>query len=131
VSGGILAPVAHLARHRPDHSHGPGGWVVHPHPHEHDGAHHESHEHVRLEPKTTGGETATTPHELEADPLEADHGHASLAHFNLALLSAPPPLALPNPRPAGVLDPAPSPRGVALFHPGFPRPRPPPVLAPS
>jgi hypothetical protein len=139
VCGGILAPATHLAWHRPDHSHGsagqglalgaegrgragdrhagppgdvhgPGrpGPVRHGHPSGH------------------GEDDASARPPATAEPLDAIHGHGSIAHFGLALLSAAPPLALPTPEPAGVLPRPERPRAAALFQPSFPLPRPPP-----
>ena len=124
VGGGVLAPVAHLAWHRPGHSHGPDGAAVvdrhpqaHPHPHAHP---HEGHDHA-----DDHGESAVT------EPLEVPHGHGSLAHFGLALLPAPPPLELPAPAASGTAPPEERTQPSALHHPRFPRPRPPPGLVAS
>ena len=134
VCGGILAPATHLAWHRPDHSHGSGGQGLalgaeahgraghrHGHPHGHRHGHLSGHG----EDEARAGRPAT------AEPLDAIHGHGSIAHFGLALLSAPAPLALPTPEPAGVLPPPAHPRAAALFRPSFPLPRPPPPAARS
>lgn len=98
-----LAPVAHLATHRPDHTHGPetghdheaAPRAAHSHDHDHDG---------------------TAP----ADPASSEHGRASAAHFDLALLAGPPPPFLPPP--AETL--APPPDAVARWHhaPALPQP---------
>jgi hypothetical protein len=82
---------------------------AHPHPHPH--------------PATEAG-----PGD-EAQPVEPTHGHGSLAHFGLALLSGPPPLPLPLPERAGDVEVDASPHVAALFRPDFPLSRPPPVDA--
>ena len=97
-------------------------------------AHADSHAHpsphrasdVATSPPTEEGSPAPR---AEAQPLESIHGHGSIAHFGLALLSAAPPLALPAPEATGERPGAPHPRAAALFQPGFPLPRPPPAAA--
>jgi hypothetical protein len=144
VGGSVLAPVAHLAWHRPGHSHGADGRTVvhpqpHPHPHPQDDADvhpHEGHAHAdhhgeALEPRRVAGTAAAGPENALTEPLEAPHGHGSLAHFGFALLSAPPPLELPDPAPAGVAPPEDRTHPDALHHPHFPLPRPPPGLVAS
>jgi hypothetical protein len=140
VGGGVLAPVAHLAWHRPGHSHGPdGGTVVHPQPraHPHPHAHpHEGHDHAdhhgeAHEPRRAAGETPPGAESAVTEPLEVPHGHGSLAHFGLALLSAPPPLEVPGPAPSGAAPPEERTQSAALYHPRFPLPRPPPGLVAS
>lgn len=156
VGGGVLAPVAHLAWHRPGHSHGADGRTVvhpqphahphpdpHPHPHDeadvhaHPHAHpHEGHAHAdhhgeAHEPGQVAGTALAGPESALTEPLEVPHGHGSLAHFGLALLSAPPPLELPAPAPAGVAPPEERTQPAALHHPRFPLPRPPPGLVAS
>jgi hypothetical protein len=128
VCGGILAPATHLAWHRPDHSHGPGGQgfalraEAHGRAGDRHGHPHDDHQH----PSGHEEDEARARPPAAAEPLDAIHGHGSIAHFGLALLSAPPPLALPTPEPAGFLPPPASPRAAALFRPSFPLPRPPP-----
>jgi hypothetical protein len=143
VGGSVVAPVVHLARHRPDHTHGPGGWIatfehgarphrhphVHSHPREQGASGHEAPSPGAVLPETVDGESPAAHRGLAANPLEAAHGHGSLVHFGLALLSAPPPLPLPTPRLTAVLAPTASRRATALFHPTFPLPRPPPAPA--
>lgn len=104
-----LAPLAHLATHRNDHTHGPETGHDHeaaPHAalaHDHDDADHDhddwfgddhgdasEHEH-----------DGTTP----ADPTSSEHGRASAAHFDLALLDGPPPPFLPPPAETLALPP--------------------------
>jgi hypothetical protein len=141
VGGGVLAPVAHLAWHRPGHSHGVDGTTIlhpqpdahpHPHPHSHDDAdaHPHAHPHEGHAQADPHGE-AHEPLGPATEPLEVPHGHGSLAHFGLALLSAPPPLELPAPAPAGVAPPEERTQPAALHHPRFPLPRPPPRLLAS
>ncbi|MGD8896246.1 MAG: hypothetical protein PVJ73_09450 [Acidobacteriota bacterium] len=131
VCGGILAPATHIAWHRPDHSHGPGGQGLglRAEAHGHAGRRH-GHPHDDHQPSSRHGEDeARARPPRAAEPLDAIHGHGSIAHFGLALLSAAPPLALPTPEPAGVLPPARRPGAIALFRPSFPLPRPPPPAA--
>jgi hypothetical protein len=90
----------------------------HPQPHRHASSH-----------GTAGQERASDG--PSAEPLEAPHGHGSLAHLGLALLSAPPALAVPAPRLTSTRPLTPRARAVALFHPGFPPPRPPPAPTPA
>jgi len=166
VAGGILAPVAHLAWHRPDHVHGktaafevhasrgsarprgteglgPGAWSLeeasrhehpaearspglpHRHPHPHPGFGHRT-----TEAAPAAEDNPATP-DPGAEPLETTHGHGTLAHLGLALLSASPPLPLPTPRLVGALPRMGHPCVAALFHPRFPLPRPPPTTASS
>ena len=162
VAGGVLAPVVHVAWHRPDHAHGrAAAFEVHPsrgsaRPHrtedlgpeswsregasrpEHApeaGGHGSPHGHPHPHPGSGQHATEATPAVGEdpappgpgAEPLETSHGHGSLAHLGLALLSAPPPVPLPTPRLMGALARREHPRVAALFHPGFPLPRPPPT----
>jgi hypothetical protein len=172
LGGGLLCPAAHMAWHRPDHTHGPGGATIafdvgkaprerargtdhtprlrspvarhaHPQPHTHahatatrserasrrgaPGVVHHTHPHP-AEPASPGSgpETRPGPAARDVPPTSPGHGHGSLAHFGLALLSAPPALTLPPPEPAGDLIPSVHPRGAALHQPSFPLPRPPP-----
>ena len=145
VAGGVLGPVAHLAWHRPGHSHGPDGQTIAFDVEAHGRAVHRhatppAHDHHavpdRPEPVRHEHEAHSHPpdHEARARPsgaesLDSTHGHGSLAHFALALLSAAPPLALPTPEPAGVVPRAAHPRAAALFHASFPLSRPPPEAA--
>jgi hypothetical protein len=143
VGGGVVAPVAHLAAHRPDHTHGPGGWIAtfrtessphsahrhphaHPHPHEREGSVHAIPSSGGPGPGTTREPGPATKHDLVAHPLETTHGHGSLVHFGLALLSAPPLVPLPVPALTALVEPAAPDRAAVLFHPVFPLPRPPP-----
>jgi hypothetical protein len=152
VGGGLLAPVAHLAWHRPGHSHGPDGGTTalavesghaadhrdgdrhaHPHPHAHP---HEGHDHAddhgeAHELRRAAGETPAGAESAVTEPLEVPHGHGSLAHFGLALLSAPPPLELPAPASSGAAPPEERTQPAARHHPRFPLPRPPPGLVAS
>jgi len=166
VPGGVLAPLAHLAWHRPDHAHGravasevhhlggsarphraeglgPGGEAPkEPSRHEHAAEarwHRSPHGHPHPQPGPGQRATEATPAAGDdpappgpgAEPLDTAHGHGSLAHLGLALLSAPPPVPLPTPRLMGGLSRRENPRVAALFHPGFPLPRPPPTSASS
>ena len=105
---------------------------VHPHEHRHT-AGGPAHPAPTIDPTgsapTDGGSPARP--DGKAQPLEPAHGHGSLAHFELALLSAAPSLALPAPELTGVLPPAPHPRATVLFQPSFPLPRPPPAARPA
>jgi hypothetical protein len=110
---------AHADSHAHAHPHaGSGHGHAHPSPHRASD--------VATSPPTEEGSPAPR---AEAQPLESIHGHGSIAHFGLALLSAAPPLALPAPEATGELPGAPHPRAAALFQPGFPLPRPPPAAA--
>jgi hypothetical protein len=162
AGGGLLAPAAHLAWHRPGHSHGPGGVTVdlgvpappasvaapvrslpaaveggehvdghlhrHAHPHRH-GRHDGETAHATPEPARGDPAPARKPPAPDGpatEPLEVPHGHGSLAHFGLALLPAPPPVALPAPSPIGYVADAGRVQPAALRHPDFPLSRPPP-----
>lgn len=100
-----FAPLAHLATHRNDHTHGPESAPVDrsashgSRAHDHDDADHD--------------------HD-EDTPASPEHGRASAAHFDLALLDGPPPPFLPPP--ADTL--APPPDDVARWHhaPALPQP---------
>ena len=118
-----LAPLAHLARHRNDHSHGPETADHHAaaaddHDHEHD----DEHDHGGWFPDDDHGEAADHDHDGDVPPAPAspDHGRDSVAHFALALLEGPPPPYLPPP--ASTL--APPPDVVARWHhaPALPQP---------
>ncbi len=85
-----VAPVAHLARHDDDHTHGPDRSSP---PHSDPSADHDH-----------GKEHDHAP---ESSDIPAnDHGQASAAHFGLALLQGPPAPFLP--RPATTLAPPPA-----------------------
>jgi hypothetical protein len=122
LGGGILAPVLHLARHRPDHTHGPNdepvGLGEHPRELPADHAHGDDHDH------------ADAPEAVRSKALPpVDHGHGSPSHFGLALLPAPPPIEVPLPALAGPIPPQPRERPAVLHSASFPRPRPPPSPA--
>jgi hypothetical protein len=121
-----LAPLAHLATHRPDHTHGPepghdheaAPRAAHSYDHDHDDADHDhdgwfADDHGE---SSDHGHDGTAP----ADPTSSEHGRASAAHFDLALLAGPPPPFLPPP--AETL--APPPDAVARWHhaPALPQP---------
>ena len=74
------------------------------------------------------GETSGRPG-LETQPIDPQHGHGSIAHLGLALLSAAPPLPLPLPAPAAFVPPPTRLQVAGLFQPTFPRPRPPPAAS--
>lgn len=122
-----LAPLAHLARHRNDHTHGPEATshhaaAVNDHGHEHDDEHDDEHEHDGWFTDDDHGEAADHDHDGDAPaaPASPDHGRDSVAHFALALLEGPPPPYLPPP--ASTL--APPPDQVARSHhaPALPQP---------
>lgn len=158
VGGGVVCPVAHMAWHRPGHSHGAAGQAVaftvsarigaagdpsspglgrrrpdergprheHSHPHSH------SHPPAPARPLPTSGPDGDAHAASGGEPpLDSGHGHGSIAHLGLALLSAGPPMALPLPAPAGLTPLAAHPRPAALFRPAFPLSRPPPAAASS
>jgi len=123
-----LGPGARSREEASRHAHGaadrsPGPPHRHPHPHPDFG-------HRATEAAPAAEDDPGTPGP-GAEPLETSHGHSSLAHLGLALLSAPPPVPLPTPRLMGALARREHPRVAALFHPGFPLPRPPPTNASS
>jgi len=150
VGGGLLAPALHITWHRPDHSH---GWAAAVDVHSSEGSaaprpakahgsrglaptetarHSHSHPHSHPHPHpghgtTPAAEEQSAPPAPQTQPIERTHGHGSLAHLGLALLSGPPPMALPTPRLLGLVPRRAHPRVVSLFRPGFPRPRPPPT----
>ena len=125
--GGVAPSVAPRSRgHRHAHVHS------HPHPH--------AHPHTAVPPHPAPPEPeapATSSPRGEAPgpaaeghpPFPPGHGHGSLAHFGLALLSAPPPLALLAPEPAAERPLVAHVRVAALQRPSFPLPRPPPARA--
>ena len=96
-----LVPATHLATHRNDHTHGPTLPAAGP-----DARHHDDHAaaHRTGRAHDHGVPVAVTPHDDQAPPAPAapdDHGRASSAHFDLALLEAPPAPFVPLP--AGTL----------------------------
>jgi hypothetical protein len=120
-----LVPATHLATHRNDHTHGPAfpaaGSGAAPDD-DHAAAHRTGRAHDH------GTPVAVAPHDSHAPSAPAppdDHGRASSAHFDLALLEAPPAPFLPLP--AGILARAP---GVALHWSHAPPLAHPPVRGP-
>jgi hypothetical protein len=108
---------------------------LHAHPHArlgHAGAH-EERAHAPAELHEPAAPPAPSDGRHAATPLPAplDHGHASIAHFGLALLGAPALLAVPAPQPGEWVVVARSTAALRLFHPSFPRPRPPPPSRPA
>lgn len=109
-----LAPVAHLATHRNDHTHGPELGTLDDAAHE--AAHRAGpvHDHAdELTPEERAwlngddaaaaqgdGPAGTTgngaPAHSHGSPLH-DHGRGSVAHFGVALVEGPPPLLVPPP----------------------------------
>ncbi len=118
-----LAPLAHLARHRNDHTHGPEtadhhAAAVDDHEHEHEHADEHDHDGWFAEDH---GDAPDHDHDGSAPPpASPDHGRDSVAHFALALVEGPPPPYLPPP--ASTL--APPPDDVARWHhaPALPQP---------
>lgn len=108
-----LAPVAHLATHRNDHTHGPELAVEHDHE---DAAELTPAERAWLdggEPPPVSGEADEEhgrgePHS-HGSPFD-DHGHDSIAHFALATLPGPPPPIVPPPPEAVAPPPNHAPR---------------------
>ena len=110
-----LSPLAHLATHRNDHTHGPDAADAHEaahrggHAHEHDDADHETDD----ADADHGHDDAVTHDDADHDhddrtpprPSSSDHGRASAAHFDLALLDGPPPPFLPPPAATLALPP--------------------------
>ena len=103
-----LAPLAHLATHRNDHTHGPeaGEHTTAPRPalpHGHDDADHDHDDWFGDD----HGEASEHEHDGTApvDPTSPEHGRASAAHFDLALLDGPPPPFLPPPAETLALPP--------------------------
>ena len=123
-----LAPLAHLATHRPDHTHGPEtghdhaaaprAAHSHDHDHDHDDANHDDDDWFADD----HGESPDHDHDgtAPADPTSSEHGRASAAHFDLALLDGPPPPFLPPPADTLALPPD----TVARWHhaPALPQP---------
>ncbi len=113
-----LAPVAHIATHRDDHTHGPAGDHEEPHrsaaptdqahgrqqphgqPHDHDD-HDDRHGHDGASATHAHPDADAAPGHGDAPAVpvghEPDHGQASAAHFCLALVQGPPPPHLPPP----------------------------------
>ncbi|MGE3888189.1 MAG: hypothetical protein AB7H81_17280 [Vicinamibacterales bacterium] len=133
-----LAPAAHLATHRNDHSHGPEFGTLDDAAH--DAAHRAGlpHDHGdELTPEERAwlngddapieygdGTAATTgdaaPPHSHGSPLH-DHGRGSVAHFGVALVEGPPPPLVPPP--AETIAPPPDAR--ARDHRAPARPQPP------
>lgn len=128
-----LAPLGHLATHRNDHTHGPDAATgreaarhagrAHEHDDDHDDADH-THDDGFADDH---GDAPAHDHDdgAPADPTSPEHGRASAAHFDLALLDGPPPPFLPPP--AETL--APPPDVVARWH-HAPAPPQPPARGP-
>jgi len=135
---GQFAPLAHLATHRNDHTHGPDVTSEHEaahragRAHDHDDFDHQAdddadhghdhdddHDHA-----VTRDDHDDTDHDhgggTPQGPASPDHGRASAAHLDLALLDGPPPPFLPPP--AETL--APPPDVYARWHhaPALPQP---------
>ena len=105
----------------PRHEHPDTHSHPHPHPHRHPPP-----------PPDHGATPAEAEHEPASgaprtQPIERTHGHGSLAHLGLALLTGPPPLPLPTLRLMGVAPRTDRPLVGALSPPRFPLPRPPPT----
>lgn len=145
VLAGHVAPVVHLATHRPDHTHGPtlealdaaGHRAAHraslPHRHDVDRREFDSHPQARRSGPQSGrlssgdcpaSGLAPEPPTLPGAPTR-DHGRESVAHFGVALLEGPPPPIVPPPAEAI----APSPDGRPPRH-GRPLTHQPPVRGP-
>jgi hypothetical protein len=158
LGGSVVAPVWHLARHPPDHTHGPGGSTVTFHVHGAEADHdHEvarslparepakarrAHSHPGMAPAhdhaaERPAEGAPGPPAPRSEhgpctshvPIPLEHGHGSLAHFGLALLGAPPVVPVPEPEPTPDVVVVPRLAALRLLQPSFPRPRPPPPVA--
>lgn len=130
VGGGFLGPVWHLTHHRNDHTHeADGSTTALGQGDAEEPDHHHSHE--AEEPAEEQAAPSDGRHEATPLPAPLDHGHASIAHFGLALLGAPALLAVPAPQPGEWVVVARSTAALRLFHPSFPRPRPPPPSRPA
>lgn len=100
----------------------------HPHAHGHAGAHADlAHTPAEVHEPAAPARPSEAHHAAAPLPAPLDHGHASLAHFGLALLGAPVLLPLPAPEPGEWISAATRTATLRLFHPSFPLPRPPPV----
>lgn len=91
-----VAPLAHLATHRNDHTHGPELPADHDDDHDRDADHDEfdadhDHDHDDATVDHDGGTPAP------GHPSSHEHGQDSAAHLLLALLQGPPPPFLPPP----------------------------------
>jgi len=99
-----LAPVAHLATHRNDHTHGP---ELAPHADDDDAD--------ALTPAEAawlaGGDWPPEPAPHSHGSPFDDHGHDSVAHFALATLQGPPPPLVPPPAETIAPPPNHTPRG--------------------
>ena len=84
-----LGPVAHLASHRDDHTHGPDSIAR-----AHAGAHRDgrAHDHHQADDRRDGPSPPDPAREHDSG-----HGQWNSAHFGLALLEGPPPPSLPRP----------------------------------
>lgn len=112
-----LAPLAHLAHHRHDHTHGPETTAHHAVPAD---AHGDEPDHDSWL-ADDHGDASDHDHDSSAPPPASPaHGRDSIAHFALALVEGPPPPYLPPP--ASTL--APPPDDVARWHhaPALPQP---------
>ena len=123
-----LSPVAHLATHRPDHTHGPRSKVFETAAHEtahraglpwaHDGANEgrppgwrassaAQRAHPSPDSEEAGHDHSRGEHRSHELPA-GDHGRESIAHFGVALLEGPPaPIVAPPPQ---SIDPPPDAR---------------------
>jgi hypothetical protein len=126
-----LGPVAHLATHRNDHTHGPefasAGNAAHEVAHRlgrpHD--HADAGEDLTAEERAwLAGDEAPTP---DSSGSRHDHGRESAAHFGLALLQGPPPPLVPPPSATIAPPPDTAPRRYARPTPLQPPTRGPPA----
>lgn len=110
-----LAPLAHLATHRNDHTHGPEAAPRTSHDHDDDHDHDHGHDADHTDSPEHDHDGGAPP-----EPTSREHGRTSAAHFDLALLDGPPPPFLPPP--AETLAPAPD--VIARWHhaPALPQP---------
>jgi hypothetical protein len=105
VLAGQLAPIAHLATHRNDHTHGPEFAAFGTSTHE--AAHRAGLAHTHV---ATGGDELTAeerawlngddgpaPPAHSDDTPSHDHGRGSVSHFSVAVTEGPPPPLVPPP----------------------------------
>jgi hypothetical protein len=92
---GVAGPVAHLATHGDDHSHGTADRA---HALDHDAAHRSGVPHDHPEVGRAPGAAAEPTERQDDYPAPArEHGRATLAHLDAALIEGPPPAEPPAP----------------------------------
>lgn len=127
-AGEVRAAHHHPHTDRRPHTHTPRAGRVHRH------GHGPAHRHDPA-PLPTAAERPAPSSPDEAHSTRArpeaplPHGHASVSHFGVALVAAPPPMPLPLPEFHECVEPMAAPAAARLHDPSFPLPRPPPAAS--